>query len=87
MDQDEAEKVDQDKIVQKLQSEWRKTLKSDVVLKQLINASYEARRDEILNGTLRIDQLIVKYPSLQSSFHVSDCLVFSNFALVHLNCK
>ena len=52
-----------------------------------MNASYEARRDEILNGTLRIDQLIVKYPCLQSSFHVSDCLVFSNFALVHLSCR
>ena len=87
MDQDEAEKVDQDKIVQELQSEWGKTLKSDVVVEQLMNASYEARRDEILNGTLRIDQLIVKYPCLQSSFHVSDCLVFSNFALVHLSCK
>ena len=43
MDQDEAEKVDQDKIVQELQSKWGKTLKSDVVVEQLMNASYEAR--------------------------------------------
>ena len=60
MDQDEAEKVDQDKIAQ--QSEWGKTLKSDVVVEQLMKASYEGRRDKILNGNgaLRIDQLIVK---------------------------
>ena len=71
------------------QSEWGKTLKSDVVVEQLMKASYEGRRDKILNGNgaLRIDQLIVKYPCLQSSFHVSDCFVFSNFALVYLICK
>ena len=65
--------------VEALQAEWDKTPRSDVVINNLMNSTFEDRRNEVLNGHLTINQLLAKYPALHSSLMVRTLLLYLHF--------